>query len=176
MTSALEAGECSVSRPRCTLPPGKTRYSFHRRLGGPQGQSGQVRKISPPPGFDTQTVQPVVSHYTDWATRPTEVFVGAENKELLPLYYLGSSNGFITWNGPHDHLKSDVISSPTLTHTHTPLWQYIHTMTPVHLKYSNWLDYFRVHCLWVAGYQRKKRHMLSYKRHGYITGDHRPSL
>ena len=28
---------------------------------GPQGRSGQVRKISPPPGFDPRTVQPVAS-------------------------------------------------------------------------------------------------------------------
>ena len=49
------------------LPPGKTRYPFYRRLGGPQGRSGQVRKISPPPGFDPRTVQPVASRYTDWA-------------------------------------------------------------------------------------------------------------
>jgi len=34
-----------------TLTPGKTRYPLHRRLGGPQGQSGQVRKISPPTGI-----------------------------------------------------------------------------------------------------------------------------
>ena len=40
------------------LPPGKTRYLLYRRLGGPQGQSGQVRKISHPPGFDPRTVQP----------------------------------------------------------------------------------------------------------------------
>jgi hypothetical protein len=33
------------------LPPGKTRYPLHRRLGGPHGRSGRVRKISPPPGF-----------------------------------------------------------------------------------------------------------------------------
>ena len=49
------------------LPPGKTRYPVYRRLGGPQGRSGRVRKISPPPGFDTRTVQPVASRYTDWA-------------------------------------------------------------------------------------------------------------
>jgi len=29
------------------LPPGKTRYALHGRLGGPQGRSGNVRKISP---------------------------------------------------------------------------------------------------------------------------------
>jgi hypothetical protein len=48
------------------LPPEVTRYTLYRRLGGPQGQSERVRKISPPPGFDPRTVQPVVSRYTDW--------------------------------------------------------------------------------------------------------------
>jgi hypothetical protein len=52
------------------LPPGNTRYPLYRRLGGPQGRSGRGRKISPPPGFDPRTVQPVASRYTDWATRP----------------------------------------------------------------------------------------------------------
>ena len=36
LTSALEVGEGSASRPGRTLPPGKTRYLFYRRLGGPQ--------------------------------------------------------------------------------------------------------------------------------------------
>ena len=52
--------------------PGKTRCPLYRRLGGPQGRSGQVRKISPPPGFDPLTVQPVARRYTDLATRPTK--------------------------------------------------------------------------------------------------------
>ena len=33
------------------LAPGKTRYPLYRRLGGPQGRSGEVRKFSPPPGL-----------------------------------------------------------------------------------------------------------------------------
>ena len=33
------------------LPPGKTRYPFCRRLGGPPVRSGPVRKISPPTGI-----------------------------------------------------------------------------------------------------------------------------
>jgi hypothetical protein len=66
MTTALEGGEGSASRPGRSLPPGKTRYPFYRRPGGPQGQSGQ----SPPPGFDTRTVQPVAGRYTHYATRP----------------------------------------------------------------------------------------------------------
>jgi hypothetical protein len=49
------------------LPPGKTRYQLYRRLGGSQGWSGRVRKISPPLGFDPRTIQPVASRYTDRA-------------------------------------------------------------------------------------------------------------
>jgi hypothetical protein len=64
-------GEGSASRPGRSLLPGKTRYPLYRRLGGLQGRSGLVRKISPPPGFDSRTVQPVASRYTDYATRPT---------------------------------------------------------------------------------------------------------
>jgi hypothetical protein len=49
------------------LPPEKTRYPFYRWLVGPQGRSGRVRNISPPPRFDPRSVQPVASRYTDWA-------------------------------------------------------------------------------------------------------------
>ena len=48
MTTALEGGEGSASRPGRSLPPGKTRYPLYTGLGGPQVRSGQVRKISPP--------------------------------------------------------------------------------------------------------------------------------
>ena len=51
LASALEGGEGSASRPGRTLPSGKSRYPLYRRLGGPQGRSGQVRKISPPTGI-----------------------------------------------------------------------------------------------------------------------------
>ena len=72
---ALEGGEGSESRPGRSLPLGKTRYPLYRRLGGPQGRSAQVQKISPPPGFDPQTVQPVASRYTNYATLPTDTNV-----------------------------------------------------------------------------------------------------
>ena len=68
---ALEGGEGSASDSGRFLPPAKTRYPLYRRLSGPQGRSGHVRKISPPPGFDPRTVQPIASRYTDWAARPT---------------------------------------------------------------------------------------------------------
>jgi len=50
-----------------TLPPGETWYPMNRRLGGLQGWLRQVQKISPPPGFDPQSTQPVASRYTDCA-------------------------------------------------------------------------------------------------------------
>jgi len=65
------------------VPPGKTRYPFYRRLGGSQGRSGQVRKISPPLGFDPRTVQPVAqllyrlsypSHLYERSKRKIRVF------------------------------------------------------------------------------------------------------
>jgi hypothetical protein len=50
-------------RPGRFTPGKETRYPLYRRLGGPQGRSGRMRKISPPPGFDPRTVQPVASRY-----------------------------------------------------------------------------------------------------------------
>jgi hypothetical protein len=45
----------------------ETRYPLYRRLGGPQGRTGRVQKISPAPGFDPRAVEPVASRYTDCA-------------------------------------------------------------------------------------------------------------
>jgi len=58
MTAALEGGEWSAARPGRTLPPGKTRYQFYRRLGGPQGRSEWAEYLVPT-GIRSQTVQPV---------------------------------------------------------------------------------------------------------------------
>ena len=84
MTTALEGGEGPASRPGRSLSPGKTRYPLYRSLGGPQGLSGQLPKISPPLGFDPRTVQPVASSYTDYATRPhyTEVITNTAQANL----------------------------------------------------------------------------------------------
>src|SRR5215475_8325866 len=70
MTTALEGGEGSASGPGRSLPPGKTQYPLYRRLGGPKGRSGQVRKISLPLGFDPRTVQPVASRYFKVLSHP----------------------------------------------------------------------------------------------------------
>jgi len=69
MTAALEGSELSAARPGGTLPPGKTRYPFYRRLGGPQGRSERAENLVHT-GIRSRTVQPVVIRYTNWATRP----------------------------------------------------------------------------------------------------------
>ena len=48
------------------LTPGRTRYPLYRRLGGPQGRSGRVRRISPSSGFDPRSIQLVASRYTEY--------------------------------------------------------------------------------------------------------------
>ena len=64
MTVALEGGEWSAARPSRTLPRERPGTHFTGGCVGPRaGLEG--RKISSPPGFDPQTVQPVVSRYTD---------------------------------------------------------------------------------------------------------------
>jgi len=65
MTAALEGGEWSAARPGRTLPPGRARYPFYRRLGGPQGRPRRTENLVP------TGIRSVVSRYTDWATGPT---------------------------------------------------------------------------------------------------------
>ena len=71
LTSALDGCGWSTPHPG-RFSPGKTRYPLYGRMVGPQGRTGQVRRISSPPAFDPRTFQPVASRYTDYATRPTE--------------------------------------------------------------------------------------------------------
>jgi hypothetical protein len=61
--SAHEGGKVVSPTHWLSLPPGNI-------PGTHFCQSGSVRKISAPPGFDPWIVQPVASHDTDWATRP----------------------------------------------------------------------------------------------------------
>ena len=71
MTTALEGGEGSASRPGRSLPLGKTRYPLYKRLGGSQGQSGQVRKISPPSRIRSPDRPAPSQSLYNYATRPT---------------------------------------------------------------------------------------------------------
>ena len=58
----------------------RERHGTHCTGGwmGPRPGLDRRGKSRPPPGFDPRTVQPAASHYTDWATRPTN--------ERVPLF------------------------------------------------------------------------------------------
>jgi hypothetical protein len=53
--------------PGVFTPRKETRYRLYMKLSGPQGRSGRVQKISPPPEFDPRTVQPLAGRYTDYS-------------------------------------------------------------------------------------------------------------
>jgi hypothetical protein len=97
-------GQCHAS---AALPMVKTRYPLYRRLGGPQGWSGWVQKISSPPGFVPWTIQPIASCCTDSAI-PTHAgnHVWYQNTSRMDLgrfvYPLWSGQGFLTVTVFHD--------------------------------------------------------------------------
>jgi len=64
LTTPLEGVRGQRHAP-AALYPGKDPVTTVQEAGWASGRSGQMRKISPPPGFDPRTVQPVASHYTD---------------------------------------------------------------------------------------------------------------
>jgi hypothetical protein len=83
------------------LPPGKRpRYSFDRRLGGPQSRSGRYGevKIFTLSGLEFPSplvVQPVASRYTDWAISLISILIIFSHiRERLPNGLFPS--GFLT--------------------------------------------------------------------------------
>jgi len=71
---AVDEGVGDQYNALAALHLGKTRYPLCRRLGGPRGCSGQLWKILLPPGFDPCTIQPAVSHFTDYAVLAPTLF------------------------------------------------------------------------------------------------------
>jgi hypothetical protein len=72
------------------LPLKKDPFPFCRRLNGPQGRSGLVLKISPPPAFDPLTVQLVASRYIDYDNPALSIAI-----RNLVLYSLGVGLEFL---------------------------------------------------------------------------------
>ena len=66
MTTALEGGEGSGSRPGRSLPPGKDPLPIIQEAGWASGPVWTgAENLAPPPGFDPRTAQPLASRYTD---------------------------------------------------------------------------------------------------------------
>ena len=73
------------------LPLGKHRL-LYRRLGGPQGRPGRVRKISHPPGFNPRTVQSVASRYNAYAIPANSQYgVTSRNTCIIRVYLVSTS-------------------------------------------------------------------------------------
>ena len=62
--------------PQPLFTPGKDPVPIVQEAGWAPGLVWTGAEDLTPPGFDPQTVQPVVSRYTDYATRPTSLFIG----------------------------------------------------------------------------------------------------
>ena len=82
-TLALDGGVGGQHHAPAALPPVKSRYPLHRKLDGPQGRSGRIRKSRLPPGFDPRNVQPVPSHCTYCANPAPLLWVYRSWKETL---------------------------------------------------------------------------------------------
>jgi hypothetical protein len=109
------------------------------------GRSGRVRKISPPLGFDPQTVQPVASRYTDCAA-PALVVLKCkrlQNERCLCLETLNINIVFLSglwfskWNGWDMMLCHWVISSQHSFKKQEPLND---TECCKNLKFHNFLS------------------------------------
>jgi hypothetical protein len=71
MTTALEAGEGSASRPGRSLPSGKEPVPIVQEAGWAPGPVWTGAENLAPSGIRSRTVQLVASRSTDYATRPT---------------------------------------------------------------------------------------------------------
>jgi hypothetical protein len=75
--------------PRPLFNPGKDPVPIEQEAGWAPGPVWKVRKISPPPGFNSRTVQPVTSRYTDCTTLPTgNGYTCTEGFELIKKTFL----------------------------------------------------------------------------------------
>jgi hypothetical protein len=89
----------------------ETRYPLYRRPGGPQVRSGRMLKISPSPGFDPRTVQPVAIRYIDWVIRSHAVVgceMNADVRHTCSLSQICSRrhNSKIAWSTSQKHWTS----------------------------------------------------------------------
>jgi hypothetical protein len=73
LTSALDGGEWSASRPGRFIPSERAPwYQLDRRLGGPQspsGRGGGEKNAQPLPELKPPIIQPVAQHYTTELSR-----------------------------------------------------------------------------------------------------------
>jgi hypothetical protein len=123
MTAALKGGEWTATRPGRTLPPGKTRYPFYRRLGGPQGRFGLAENLAPT-GIRSRTVQPVAqslyrliyrAHTLVWSI--SRIILIGETKateRILPHYTLWPTKPTVNGLRNNSGLRSEILVTSRL--------------------------------------------------------------
>ena len=86
------------------LCPGKDPIPIIQEAGWAPGLVWTGAENLAPPGFDPRTVQPVASHYTDWATRPTfRIRIAIKYNIKYKTYFIlyvsvySKNRGCLTW-------------------------------------------------------------------------------
>jgi len=121
MTAALEGGEWSAARPGRTLSPGKTGYPLYRMLGIPQGRPGRAENLVPT-GIRSRIVQPVISRYTDWTTRPTEVICTNIYSYIYNVqYHINLDLTYNSRNPMYPHLPTFITHTRSRDHFTSPV-------------------------------------------------------
>ena len=100
-----------------TLSPGKIRYSLYRRLGGPQGRSGLVRKILPLPG--THAVQKYISHLMTHVFFQCFLYFHLKNTITLVLIHLTQRPDCYNFNFSLLLVIKNAFNSVSVRHTCT---------------------------------------------------------
>jgi len=83
LTSALDGGGWSTSRPGRLTPGKKPGIHCIRGWVGPRAGLDGCRLSRPPPEFDSRTVQPVANLYTYYAVRVQQMCIGLHVKHPL---------------------------------------------------------------------------------------------
>ena len=120
------------ARPRPLYLREKDLVPILQEAGWAPGQSGQIRKTSPPLGFDPRTFQHVASRYTDYAIPAHNVTIVHQIiiDRFLPypcLFIISSStqNSKLHRQIAHISFKSVMLLQITLTATQYYRWFYI---------------------------------------------------
>ena len=114
LTSAVDRGGWSTPHPRRFIPCKETQCKITWSRGGSRGRSIRALKISSQPGFNSRTVQPVTSHYTDWAILAAKHFPFlALNRKIFFVSTLrlvpvaARSNAWVCGNSPAEIMGSN---------------------------------------------------------------------
>jgi len=133
MTAALEGDEWSAARPSRTLPIGKTRYPFYRRLGGSQGRSVRAENLASTEIFKTNIL---LFRYTVYIPAHVTATVS-----IVPAVRVFIGQGTLSLPPHHRAVRSTSLSYSILEHlayipcpltSHCTRVQGWHTLRPMY--------------------------------------------